>query len=117
MSIERHLVNPRMSMASVYNGVVYLAGQTALDTSEDIEGQTRQVLAQIEEVLATVGSDKTKLLQATIHLADMRHFNRMNKVWDAWVPPGNGPGRTTVEAQISAPQKLIEITCIAALQS
>jgi enamine deaminase RidA (YjgF/YER057c/UK114 family) len=115
MTIVRHQTNPRMSMASVHNGVVYLAGQTAADTGEDIEGQTRQVLVQIEAVLAEAGSDKTKLLQATVYLADMRHFARMNKVWDAWVAPSNGTGRTTVEAQISAPQKLIEITCIAAL--
>lgn len=115
MTIKRIDAGPRMSMASIYNGVVYLAGQTANDTSDDIEGQTSQVLAQIDAMLAKAGTDKAKLLNVQVFLADMRHFNRMNKVYDAWAPAGNAPGRTTVEAQISAPQKLIEITCIAAL--
>jgi enamine deaminase RidA (YjgF/YER057c/UK114 family) len=115
MDITRYDVGPRMSMAVVHSNTVYLAGQTAQDTSEDIEGQTRQVLDQIEAMLAKVGSHKSKLLTATVFLHDMSLFNRMNKVWDAWVTSGDPPGRTTVQAQMSAPQKLVEITCIAAL--
>ncbi|MCC7047463.1 MAG: RidA family protein [Alphaproteobacteria bacterium] len=115
MSIKRIDAGNRMSMANVYNGVVYLAGQTAHDTAEDIEGQTKQVLAQIDAMLAKAGTDKSKLLTAQVFISDMVLFNRMNKIWDAWVIQGSAPGRTTVEAKISTPQKLVEITCTAAL--
>jgi enamine deaminase RidA (YjgF/YER057c/UK114 family) len=115
MSIQRFHVGPRMSDMAIHNGTVYLAGQVADDTSQDIGGQTRQVLATIDKLLAEAGSDKTKILSTTIYITDMANFPAMNAVWDAWVAKGNTPPRATVEAQLAKPAYLVEITVIAAV--
>jgi len=112
--ISRKHVGPRMSEAVVHQGVVYLAGQVADDTSLDVGGQTAQVLAAIDRLLAEVGSDKTRILSATIFLADISTFPEMNKVWDAWVPQGHTPARATVEARLAAPGYTVEIKVVAA---
>jgi len=100
--IQRLDPGPRMSEASIHNGVVYLAGQVADDATQDIVGQTRQVLAAIDELLARAGSDKSRILRAQIFLADIGEFSGMNAAWDAWVPAGNAPSRATVEAKLEA---------------
>jgi enamine deaminase RidA (YjgF/YER057c/UK114 family) len=115
MSIRRIDVGPRMSQAVVHGKTVYLAGQVAADPSADVAGQTRQILGQIDKLLATAGTDKTRILSATIWLADMATFGDMNGAWDAWVPQGNTPARATTEAKLAAPQYKVEIACIAAL--
>lgn len=115
MSIQRFHVGPRMSDMAVHNGTVYLAGQVADDTSQDIGGQTRQVLATIDKLLTEAGSDKTKILSTTIYISDMANFPAMNAVWDAWVAKGNTPPRATVEAQLAKPAYMVEITVIAAV--
>lgn len=115
MSIQRFHVGPRMSDMAVHNGTVYLAGQVADDTSQEIGGQTRQVLATIDKLLTEAGSDKTKILSTTIYITDMANFPAMNAVWDAWVAKGNTPPRATVEAQLAKPAYLVEITVIAAV--
>jgi enamine deaminase RidA (YjgF/YER057c/UK114 family) len=112
--ISRKHVGPRMSEAVVHQGVVYLAGQVAEDTSLDVGGQTAQVLAAIDRLLAEVGSDKTRILSATIFLADIATFPEMNKVWDAWVPQGHTPARATVEARLAAPGYTVEVKVVAA---
>ena len=114
MSIQRFQVGPRMSQAVVHNDIVYLAGQVATDTTADVKGQTQQILRQIDELLALAGSDKGKLLSATVYLADMAHFGAMNKAWEAWVDPANPPARATVEARLAAPDYRVEIAAIAA---
>ena len=93
MSIKRIKAGARMSQAVVHGDTVYLAGQVADNAKDDVAGQTKQILSKIEGLLAEAGSDKSKLLSATIWLTDMRSFDDMNKVWDAWVSPGNTPGR------------------------
>ena len=100
MSIQRFHVGPRMSDMAVHNGTVYLAGQVADDTAQDISGQTTQVLATIDKLLAEAGTDKTKILSTTIYITDMANFPAMNAVWDAWVVAGNTPPRATVEAKL-----------------
>ena len=77
--------------------------------------QTKDVLASIDRLLAEAGTDKSKLLQATIWLADMRDFAAMNAVWDAWVDTANPPARATGEARLAGPDYLVEIIVIAAL--
>lgn len=77
--------------------------------------QTRQILEAIDGLLATAGTSKSKILTATIWLADMSTFGEMNSVWDAWVDPGNTPARATVEARLAAPAYKVEIMVIAAL--
>jgi enamine deaminase RidA (YjgF/YER057c/UK114 family) len=114
MTITRLHVGPRMSEAAIHNQVVYLAGQVAEDPSQDVAGQTRQVLAAIDRLLAEAGSDKTRILQATIFLKSIADFPAMNSVWDGWVPSGQTPPRATVEARLAKPDYLVEIKVIAA---
>src|SRR5437773_7576520 len=106
MDIARHNVGPRMSAAVVHGDTVYLAGQVAADPSAGVKGQTEQVLKKIDDLLASAGSDKSKLLSATVYLADIRAFDEMNAAWDAWVMPGSAPGRATVEARLASPKYL-----------
>lgn len=113
--IERFDCGPRMSEMTVHNGVAYLAGQIAEDTSADIVGQTAQVLAEIDALLARAGSDKTRILRAEIFLADMADFDGMNTAWAAWVPAGHTPARATVEARLANPGWKVEIVVTAAV--
>jgi len=113
-SIRRSHVGSRLSEAAVHNGVIYLAGQVADNVTQDIAGQTAQVLACIDRLLQEHGSDKSKILQATIYLDRISLFPEMNKVWDAWVPKGAAPPRATVQAKLATPEKLIEIVVTAA---
>jgi enamine deaminase RidA (YjgF/YER057c/UK114 family) len=113
--IKRIEAGPRMSQAVVHGNSVYLAGQVADDPSADVAGQTRQILASIDRLLAAAGSDKTRMLSATIYLADIATFAQMNSAWDAWVPRGHTPARATVEAKLAAPQYKVEIQVVAAV--
>ena len=114
MSIQRFKIGPRMCQAVVHNDTVYLAGQVAEDTTADAKGQTKQILNQIDELLALTGTDKSKLLSATVYLSDMANFGAMNAAWEAWVDPANPPARATVEAKLAAPEYQVEIAIIAA---
>ncbi len=112
--IDRLQPGPRMSQAVIHGNTVYLAGQVATDPAQDVAGQTRQILDSIDHLLASAGSDKTRILSATIYLADIATFAQMNAVWDAWVPQGHTPARATVEARLAAPAYQVEIQIIAA---
>jgi len=114
-SIERFDVGARLSEMAVHNGVAYLAGQVPEDASQDITGQTAQVLAAIDKLLARAGSDKTKILMAQIFITDLKDFPGMNAAWDAWVAAGNAPPRATVVAQLARPEWKVEIVVKAAV--
>ena len=115
MSIKRIDVGPRMSQVVVHNGVVYTAGQVAQGApGGTIAEQTADILNSIDTLLEKAGTDKSKLISATIWITDMGDFAAMNLVWDAWVSPGNTPGRACVEARLAAPQFNVEIAVIAA---
>jgi len=114
-SIKRVNVEKRLSDMAVYNGVAYLAGQVPDDAALDMAGQTRQVLATIDRLLAEAGSDKSKILMAQIFVANMKEFDAMNQAWDAWVAPGNAPPRATVEARLANPDFKVEIVVTAAV--
>ena len=113
--IQRFDAGPRMSEMAVYNGVAYLAGQVAADATLDARGQTADVLAQIDALLARAGSDKTRILRAQIFLADLADFPALNAAWDAWVPAGHTPARATVEARLAKPEWKVEIVVTAAV--
>lgn len=113
--IKRLDVGARMSEVAVHNGTAYLAGQVADDASDDIRGQTTQVLGAIDALLARVGSDKSRILMTQIFLADLADFAGMNAVWDAWVVPGQTPPRATVQATLAKPDWKIEIVVTAAV--
>jgi enamine deaminase RidA (YjgF/YER057c/UK114 family) len=114
MSIERIKVGSRMSQAVIHGDTVYLAGVVADDTSADVAGQTRQILAKIDGLLREAGTDKAKILSANVWLSDISTFNQMNEVWDAWVTPGSPPARACVESKLAAPQYTVEIMVVAA---
>jgi enamine deaminase RidA (YjgF/YER057c/UK114 family) len=113
--IQRLHSGTRMSQAVIHGKTVYLAGQVADDPSQDVPGQTHQILAAIDRLLADAGTDKTNILSATIYLADIGTFAQMNSVWDPWVSREHPPARATVEAKLAAPQYKVEIQVIAAL--
>jgi enamine deaminase RidA (YjgF/YER057c/UK114 family) len=115
MTIKRINPGKRMSEAVVHNGTIYVAGQVADDPKVDAVGQTTQILASIDRILAEAGSDKTKILQAQIFLAKIGDFAAMNSVWDTWVPQGHTPARATIEAALATPDYLVEIKVIAAV--
>ncbi|MFZ2157902.1 MAG: RidA family protein [Bradyrhizobium sp.] len=115
MTIQRFDTGPRMSQAVIHGDTVYLAGVVASNAAgESVTKQTQDILSIIDGHLAKAGSDKSKLLSATIYITDMKTFAEMNAVWDGWVSAGNTPARATVEAKLAAPQYNVEIMVIAA---
>ena len=115
--IKRIDTGPRMSQIVCHNGVVYLAGQVPDDGNADVHGQTLQVLAKIEALLAKAGSDKSHLLRAEIFLSDIGEFAAMNRAWESWVEPGQTPARATVQAALAKPEWKVEIVVTAAVDN
>jgi len=113
--VTRLETNTRMSQAVVHNQVVYLAGQVSHATDVTIKEQTENALAEIDRLLTAAGTDKSRLLSATVYLRSMADFGEMNQVWDAWVLPGTAPARACVEAKMADPGYLVEIMAIAAV--
>lgn len=114
--ISRVETTARMSRVVIHNGVAYLSGQVAGDRSLGIEGQMQQTLERIEELLAKVGCNKGHLLTAQIWLKDVAHdFEKMNAIWDQWTIPGAAPTRATAQAEMAAPNVLVEIIVSAAI--
>ncbi len=111
--ITRLHTGPRMSQAVVHNGIVYLAGQVG-KPGDNVTEQTKTCLAQVDALLAETGSDKTRILQTIVWLADMKDFAEMNAVWDAWVPQGHTPARAAGEAKLATPDYLVEFIVTAA---
>jgi enamine deaminase RidA (YjgF/YER057c/UK114 family) len=101
--------NPVLAKAVEFHGFVYLQGVTAQDLAKDVRGQTEEVLRQIDTILETHGTDKTRLLQAQIWLKDIRDREAMNAVWSAWLPEGGAPARACVQAHMADPRHLVEI--------
>ena len=113
MTIKRIQTGPRMSQAVIHNKTVYLAGQVAPGAS--VTMQTREILAGIDALLAEAGTDKGRLLSATIWLTDMATFAEMNAVWQTWVVPGATPARATVmSSHLASVEFKIEIAVVAA---
>jgi enamine deaminase RidA (YjgF/YER057c/UK114 family) len=116
MTITRIETSKRISQAVVHNGIVYLAGQAAMDREGgSVTEQTENILERIDALLAQAGTDKSKLLTAQIWITDMRDFAEMNAVWDAWVSPGNSPARACVESRLARTYWAVEIACTAAV--
>ena len=113
MQIQRHGSTCRYSDSVVHNGTVYLV-EVPSNLDADITGQTENLLASIERLLAQAGSDKSCLLMATIYLADMADYSAMNAVWDAWLPEGSAPARACVQARLANPEFRVEIVLTAA---
>ena len=115
MTIQRFDTGPRMSQVVIHGDTIYLAGVVASNAGgQSVTKQTQDVLSIIDGHLKKAGSDKSKLLTATIYLTDMKTFAEMNAVWDGWVSPGNTPARATVEAKLANPRYNVEIMVTAA---
>ena len=115
MTIRRLAQEARLSGAVVHGGLVHLAGQVADDPSLDAEGQTADILAQIDALLAEAGTAKSHLLSVTVVLADIADAPAMNRAWDRWLDPAAKPARMTIQAALVDPAWKVEITGIAAL--
>jgi enamine deaminase RidA (YjgF/YER057c/UK114 family) len=116
-SLRRIHVGDRLSEITIFNHTVYLAGQVASDATQDIRGQTAQVLAMVDKLLFEAGTDNAHILMAQIFLADMADFEAMNAVWDDWVAPGDAPPRATVQARLARPEWKIEVVVTAAISA
>lgn len=112
--IERQETKQRMSRIVKHNGTIYLCGQVCADAAKDITEQTQTMLDKVEALLEQAGSDKEHMLSATIYLKDMKDFQEMNAVWDAWVPEGHAPARACVTGDMAREALLVEISVIAA---
>ena len=112
--IRRIEAGPRMSQAVVHGNTVYLAGQVG-SPGRSVAEQTEEILATVDRLLREVGSDKSKVLQAIIWLADMSDFAEMNTVWEKWLGGKNAPARATGEVKLVAPEYRVEITITAAI--
>ena len=116
MSITRIKVGARMSQAVIHNGIVSTAGQVAQNAAgEDASAQTKDILSLIDELLSAAGTDKSKLLTASIWLSDMADFSALNEIWDDWVVEGNTPTRACVESKLASPKFTVEIAVTAAI--
>ena len=116
-SLRRFHVEDRYSDMAVFNRTVYLAGQVPSDATQDIRGQTSQVLAMVDRLLAEAHTDKAHILMAQIFLADVSDIDAMNEVWDDWVAPGDAPPRATVQARLARAEWKIEIVVTAAVSA
>ncbi len=116
MTLQRFDVGARYSEMARHGGTLYLSGQVPDDATQDIRGQTAQVLAMIDRLLERGGSDRRHLLMVQIYLADLADYDGMNEVWDAWVPAGHAPPRATVQARLARPEWKIEIVATAAVR-
>jgi enamine deaminase RidA (YjgF/YER057c/UK114 family) len=114
MSITRHEPSSILSDAVEYGNTVYLAGIVAEDLNKDLKGQTKEIVDEIDRLLAKCGSNKSKILQVQIWVTDIRNRAPMNEVWSAWIDPKNLPARACVESKLADPRALVEIMLIAA---
>lgn len=109
--------NPNMSQTVIHNGIVYISGQVDPTKTGDIKGQTKDVLGKVDALLTEAGSDKSRLLTASIWVKDIeKDFAGMNDVWSEWIDAENKPVRATVEANMARPEILVEIQVSAALE-
>jgi len=114
MSIQRHEISGHLSKAVEHNGTVYIAGTTAENRSVGMKQQTEQVLARIDALLAKCGTNKSKLLSATVYISDMSRKAEMNEAWLAWIDRGNPPTRACVAVELGSADTLVEVVVTAA---
>ena len=113
MDIERYETGHRMSQMVVHGDLIWLAGQCGT-ANKSTAAQTREALEKIDTLLTQAGSDKTRLLNTTIWLANIEDYDEMNKVWDHWMPEGHAPARACGESRIAGRGYSVEIICCAA---
>ena len=115
MNIKRIHPGPRMSKATLYNGILHVSGQVADDRNASIEVQTQQVLDWIGAIISEAGGDKSGLLAINVFLAHITDFDAMNAIYDGWIDPENPPARACVEARLADPNLRVEMTAVCAI--
>ena len=113
-NVIRQQSDSRLSRIITHNGIVYLAGLTADDRSAGMKAQTEEVLKKIDELLKLAGTDKSRLLSATVYVSDMRQKPQMDEAWIAWIDSSNTPVRACVETRLGTADTLVEIIVVAA---
>ncbi|TLD45975.1 MAG: 2-iminobutanoate/2-iminopropanoate deaminase [Accumulibacter sp.] len=113
MAIERHGTTQRYSDICAYGNTIYLV-ETPQTLDSNVATQTHEVLAGIEKLLQQAGSDKSRLLMATIYLRHIEDSIAFNAIWDRWVPRGTAPARVCVEAKMAHHDFLVEVAIVAA---
>ncbi|CAM3060882.1 RidA family protein [Vibrio ordalii] len=111
-----HRINPskRWSDITVFNGIAHFVEVADSDTKADMKGQVEQILAQAEQQLTAIDSDRSRVLSVTIYVTYFAHFAALNEVWDSWFPEGCAPSRACVQAQLASPDYLVEMAFVAA---
>lgn len=112
--IQKFNTNEVMSAVTVFNQVVYLSGQVPKNTDNDVAGQTREILATIDELLALANTDKSRLLSAQLYIKNLSDFSTVNAIWIDWMNGCAAPSRATIQADLVNPNWLIEIAVTAA---
>ncbi|WP_295313588.1 RidA family protein [Roseobacter sp.] len=110
--IERIETGERSSKIVKYQGVAYITGQVGEGST--IQEQTAECLRRLDSLLIKANSSREQMLRATIWLADMKDFQGLNEVWNAWVPQGHAPARACGEAKLARPELKVEIIVDAA---
>lgn len=105
--------NERASKIVIHNQTIYLSGQVG-NAEDDIQAQTLTCLEKVEALLTEVGSDKSKMLSATVWISSMANFDAMNQVWNKWFEGVQPPARACGESALARPELLVEVTVIAA---
>lgn len=113
MSIQRLNPTLRWSDATVFNGIAHLV-EVPANTNCEMAEQIAQILAQADATLAAVGSDKSRLLSATIYITDKNNVAALNAAWQAWLPAGCAPSRACIKVELLDPAMLVEIAFVAA---
>lgn len=106
--------NEVMSGVTIFNQVVYLSGQVPTNTELDVEGQTLEVLAKVDELLALANTDKSRILLASLFVKNLEDFPAINQIWIDWIKGHEAPSRATIQADLVNPKWLIEIAVTAA---
>lgn len=114
MTIQRLNPASRWSDATIFNGIAHFV-EVPNNTGCTMVEQIAQILVQAELTLAAIGSDKTRLLSATIYLTDKENIAALNAAWEAWLPEGCAPSRACIKVELLDPAILVEIAFVAAL--
>jgi enamine deaminase RidA (YjgF/YER057c/UK114 family) len=113
--IRRQRSDSRMSQIVAFRELVFLSGQVAVGAPDaPFDAQMRDTLDRIDDLLCECGSDRGRILSATIWLVDSANFSEMNKIWEGWLRDDTAPARATVQAKLMEPQYAVEISIIAA---
>ncbi len=115
--IRRTGGNGRRSSCVAYNGVLYISGISTVDIEADMAGQAEDVFAQLEKLMAFHGTNRGRILSATVYLQDMEEYGAFNQAWDEWINDGDEPARTVVGAKLALPEYRLKVSLVVALES